>query len=131
MKKLHIIGLVIIAVAIGVILLRSNDYSSYADFDKAREHSSNEYHIVGRLNKSKEQMYNPQIDANKFEFYMVDEKGVESKVVYRGSKPDGFDQTEKIVVAGNYNKDANNFNASQILMKCPSKYVDENKAVNT
>ena len=131
MKKLHIIGLVIIAVAIGVILLRSNDYSSYADFDKAREHSSNEYHIVGRLNKSKEQMYNPQIDANKFEFYMVDEKGVESKVVYRGSKPDGFDQTEKIVVAGNYNKDANNFNASQILMKCPSKYVDENKSVNT
>jgi cytochrome c-type biogenesis protein CcmE len=131
MKKLHIIGLVIIAVAIGVILLRSNDYSSYADFDKAREHSSNEYHIVGRLNKSKEQIYNPQIDANKFEFYMVDEKGVESKVVYRGSKPDGFDQTEKIVVAGNFNRDANNFNASQILMKCPSKYVDENKSVNT
>ena len=131
MKKLHIIRWVIIAVAIGVILLRSNDYSSYADFDKAREHSSNEYHIVGRLNKSKEQIYNPQIDANKFEFYMVDEKGVESKVVYRGSKPDGFDQTEKIVVAGNFNRDANNFNASQILMKCPSKYVDENKSVNT
>lgn len=131
MKKLHIIGLVVIAVAIGIILLRSNDYSSYADFDKAREHSSNEYHIVGRLNKSKEQIYNPQIDANKFEFFMVDEKGVESKVVYRGSKPDGFDQTEKIVVAGNFNREANNFNASQILMKCPSKYVDENKSVNT
>lgn len=128
MKKIHIIGLVIIAVAIGVILTRSKDYSTYADFGTAKENTDHEYHVVGRLNKSKPQIYNPTQDPNRFEFYMVDEKGDESLVVYKGAKPDGFDQTEKIVVAGNYGKDE--FQASQILMKCPSKYVDENKNVN-
>jgi cytochrome c-type biogenesis protein CcmE len=128
MKKLHIIGLLIIAIAIGVIMTRSNDYSTYADFDVAKENTSNEYHVVGRLNKSKPQIYNPEKDANKFAFYMVDEKGIESLVEYRGTKPDGFDQTEKIVVAGSYG--SNSFKASQILMKCPSKYVDENKSQN-
>lgn len=127
MKKIHIIGLVIIAVAIGIILSQSNDYSTYADFSTAMENADEEYHIVGRLNKSKPQVYDPIKDANLFEFTMVDDKGVESKVIYKGTKPDGFDQTEKIVVAGNYNKD--HFQASQILMKCPSKYVDESKGV--
>lgn len=128
MKKLHIIGLIIIAIAIGVIMTRSKDYSTYADFSVAKDNLSNEYHVVGRLNKSKPQRYDPQVDANSFSFYMIDEKGIESLVEYRGSKPDGFDQTEKIVVAGSYG--SNSFKASQILMKCPSKYVDENKAQN-
>ena len=128
MKKIHIIGLVIIAVAIGFIFTKSDEYSTYADFNTAMDNSSSEYHIVGRLNKSKPQVYNPQEDANHFEFYMVDEKGVESKVIHKGTKPDGFDQTEKIVVAGNYEN--GHFKASQILMKCPSKYVDETKNVN-
>jgi cytochrome c-type biogenesis protein CcmE len=127
MKKIHIIGLIIIAAAIGIILTQSNDYSEYKDFNTAMDNPKEEYHIVGRLNKSKAQNYDPMKDANLFEFYMVDDKGVESKVIYKGTKPDGFDQTEKIVVAGNYDKD--HFQASQILMKCPSKYVDENKGV--
>lgn len=129
MKKIHIIGLIIIAAAIGIILTQSKDYSTYADFNVAMDHTDEEYHIVGRLNKSKEQVYDPIKNANLFEFYMVDEKGLESKVIYKGSKPDGFDQTEKIVVAGKYDRD--HFQASQILMKCPSKYVDENKEVKS
>lgn len=127
MKKIQIIGLLIIAAAIGLILTQSKDYSTYADFTTAMDNSDEEYHIVGRLNKSKPQNYDPIKDANLFEFYMVDDKGLESKVIYKGTKPDGFDQTEKIVVAGIYDKD--HFQASQILMKCPSKYVDESKGV--
>jgi len=127
MKKIHIIGLIIIAVAIGFIFTKSDEYSTYADFHTAMENASSEYHIVGRLNKSKPQVYDPQTNANLFEFYMVDEKGIESKVIYKGTKPDGFDQTEKIVVAGSYEE--NHFKATQILMKCPSKYVDETKDV--
>ncbi len=128
MSKLHIIGLIIIALAIGVILSRSNDYSSYSDFGTAKANESIEYHVVGRLNKSKPQIYDPIKDPNKFAFYMVDEKGIESLVEYNGAKPDGFEQTEKIVVAGSYERSS--FKASQILMKCPSKYIDENKMKN-
>lgn len=129
MKKLHIIGLLVIAVAVGLIFTKSEEYSTYSDFNTAMENSSSEYHIVGRLNKSKPQIYDPKVDANLFQFYMVDEKGVESKVIYKGTKPDGFDQTEKIVVAGSYSN--NHFKATQILMKCPSKYVDETKDVKS
>lgn len=129
MKKIHIIGLIIIAVAIGIIFSKSDEYSTYADFNTAMENEGSEYHVVGRLNKSKDQLYNPIKDANHFEFYMVDEKGVESKVIYKGTKPDGFDQTEKIVVAGKHTD--GQFVASQILMKCPSKYVDENKEMKS
>lgn len=129
MKKIHIIALLIIAVAIGIIFSKSDEYSTYADFNTAIENENTEYHVVGRLNKSKAQIYDPIKDANHFEFYMVDEKGIESKVVYKGTKPDGFDQTEKIVVAGKY--DNGEFVASQILMKCPSKYVDESKEMKS
>lgn len=128
MKKIHIIGLVIIAIAIGFILTQSKDYSTYADFNTSIQNEGTEYHVVGRLNKSKAQTYDPMVNANLFEFYMVDEKGMESKVIYKGTKPDGFDQTEKIVVAGKFTE--GQFQASQILMKCPSKYVDESKGVN-
>ena len=71
MKKIHIIGLVIIAVAIGIILSQSNDYSTYADFTTAMDNSDEEYHIVGRLNKSKAQIYDPIKDANHFIFWLA------------------------------------------------------------
>lgn len=129
MKKIHIIGLLIIAISIGFIAINSKEYSTYADFNTALENPSNEYHIVGRLDKSKPQVYNPIKNPNYFEFEMVDDKGVTSKVVYKGTKPDGFDQTEKIVVAGKFEN--NSFSASQILMKCPSKYVDEKQDIAT
>jgi cytochrome c-type biogenesis protein CcmE len=124
MKKIQIIALIFIIAAIGVIIFTTmKDSSEYADFAQTMENEGDEYHVVGRLNKSKPQLYEPLKNANYFEFYMTDEKGLESKVVYNGSKPDGFDQSEKIVIAGKYEN--NQFEASQILMKCPSKYVDE------
>jgi cytochrome c-type biogenesis protein CcmE len=43
-------------------------------------------------------------------------------VVFQGVKPGNFDQAEKIVVIGRYQEGA--FHASQILVKCPSKYDD-------
>lgn len=126
MKKMHLIGLLIIAASIGWILTQSKkEFSEYANFSQARMNAPKEFHVVGRLNKAKAQTYDPVTDANLFKFFMVDEQGLESLVVYKGAKPDGFDQTEKIVVAGNYKND--HFSASQILMKCPSKYIDENK----
>jgi cytochrome c-type biogenesis protein CcmE len=128
MKKIHIIGLVIIAVAIGVIISSSQDYSTYSTFDVAEETPDKEFHIVGKLDKTVSQKYDPKIDPNHFEFYMYDEKNNGVEVVYQGAKPDGFDQTEKIVVIGKMGK--GHFDAAKILMKCPSKYVDQNKQIN-
>ncbi|MBA3898660.1 MAG: cytochrome c maturation protein CcmE [Bacteroidetes bacterium] len=122
MKKTHIIGIIIIAIAIGAILSTVTDSSTYVSFAMAQANPNTEYHVVGQLNKEKEINYNPEVDANLFTFYMADNEGVESKVHFSGAKPQDFERSEQIVLTGKYHE--GNFVASKILMKCPSKYND-------
>jgi len=122
MKKSSIAGIVIIALAIGIIISTYADSSTYGSFTDARE-TETELHVVGQLNKEKELYYEPQKDANYFAFYMKDNQGKESKVVFNGSKPQDFERSEQIVLTGKMV--GNEFHASKILMKCPSKYTND------
>lgn len=119
MKKSSILGIVIIAVAIAMIISIYTDSSTYASFVTARE-TADEIHVVGELNKTKALHYDPIEDANYFSFYMLDNEGTECKVVFNGSKPQDFERSEQIVLTGKMVGDE--FHASKILMKCPSKY---------
>lgn len=122
MKKSSIIGIVIIAIAICVIISTYADSSTYGTFTEARA-STSELHVVGQVNKHKQLIYNPQQDANYFSFYMKDNKGLECKVVFNGSKPQDFERSEQIVLTGKMV--GSEFHASKILMKCPSKYTKD------
>lgn len=131
MKISHIIGIVVIAVAIGVIVSMSGDASTYVDFSKATElaseGSSKKVHVVGELTKDDSgtiigMRYTPQEDPNYFEFYLRDDKNKVQKVVYFNPMPQDFERSEKVVVIGAMKKDV--FHADKILMKCPSKYQD-------
>ena len=119
MKKSSIIGMIIIAVAIGVIISTYADSSTYGSFTEAQE-SQKELHVVGKLVKDKDMVYNPQQDANYFSFYMKDNMGKECKVVFTGTKPTDFEKSEQIVLTGQMQDGS--FHANKILMKCPSKY---------
>ena len=125
MKKLHVIGIVIIALAIGVIFVSLKDTSTYADFSEAISNPDKEYHVVGKLEKNKPFEYNPQMNANLFTFFMKDNNGLERKVLFNGSKPQDFEKSEQIVVVGKMLENGS-FACSKILMKCPSKYNDPN-----
>ena len=122
MKKIHIVGIVIIAVAIGAIFTTLNNTSTYASFTEAANEPDSEFHVVGKLNKEKETVYDPKVDANLFTFYMIDNKGTESKVILHKNKPQDFERSEQIVLIGKMQ--GQEFQASDILMKCPSKYND-------
>jgi cytochrome c-type biogenesis protein CcmE len=122
MKKTHIIGIIVIAVAIGAILSMVTDAATYADFTLAEASPNNQFQVVGQLNKDKEIEYAPQSDANRFSFYMVDQSGVERKVVFKGAKPQDFERSEQVVITGSFQGE--DFHADKILMKCPSKYND-------
>ena len=124
MKFKHIIGIVLIAVAIGTILTTLSSSSTYASFKEADEHTRSEYHVVGKLNKEKPTVYNPEKDANAFIFYMVDNKGTEKRVVLKKAKPQDFERSEQLVIIGKSAGENQDFVASDILMKCPSKYND-------
>lgn len=122
MQKIHIIGLIMIAIAVGVLISMMSDVTEYSNFEQAAA-SGARVKAVGKLSKDKPMEYNPQKDPNYFSFFMKDDKGVEKKVILQKSKPQDFEMSEQIVVTGKMK--GNDFVADEILLKCPSKYKDE------
>lgn len=121
MKKSSVIALIVIAIAIAMIIVIYTDSSTYSTFSEAKEKQT-ELYVVGVLNKEKELHYNPVVDANHFSFFMYDNDSTECKVVFRGSKPQDIERSEQIVLTGKMVGEE--FHASKILMKCPSKYTE-------
>jgi cytochrome c-type biogenesis protein CcmE len=125
MKKHHILIVIVIAICVGVIVSSTSSVNQYADFARAAEFEGKEFTVVGSLSKQHQVEYNPGVNPNLVIFYMADKNGKEAKVVLNQSLPQDMDKSEDIVVKGRY-KD-NVFYASSILLKCPSKYAEENK----
>jgi len=123
MKKSHIVVLFVIAAAIAAIIGMSSDYSSYATFAQAKLQEGKEFRVIGNLTEEKVMEYDPIKDPNLFSFQMLDKDGLEKKVVYYGAKPRDFERSEDIVLTGKMEGDV--FEASTILLKCPSKYVED------
>ncbi len=125
MNKNIIIALVLIVAGIAVFFNISKDVSTYASFKDAA--SGDKVKIVGQLAKDKPMVYDPENNPDIFSFYMVDSDDVEKQVILLQPKPQDFEMSEQIVVTGKMNEDV--FTASDILMKCPSKYKDEEIAL--
>ncbi|MBT1704588.1 cytochrome c maturation protein CcmE domain-containing protein [Chryseosolibacter indicus] len=130
MKKSHIIIIIVIAAAIGILVSTAGDASTYVGFGEAfqmaKAGSKKEIHVVGELKKDnagKVIGIEEGMDKVSFSFVMIDENGKEQKVDYNQPMPQDFTKSEKVVVIGAYNGDT--FKASKILLKCPSKYQEQ------
>jgi cytochrome c-type biogenesis protein CcmE len=130
MKKGHIIGLGIIAIAIVIITTSIGDASSYESFETALEMKKDgdekAIHVVGQLKKDAAGEVvglNVREDKTSFTFVLVDNDGTEQKVFYNEPVPADFTRSESVVVIGGY-KNEEIFVAEKILMKCPSKYQE-------
>jgi cytochrome c-type biogenesis protein CcmE len=123
MKKMHILLLVLLAVSIGGIVAMTGDYTTYGSFALSKSSPKTTLNIVGYLDKDKAIVYEPEKNANYFEFTMNDKDGNNQLVYYKGAKPQDFERSEQIVVKGQMEGDK--FHAAEILMKCPSKYNDD------
>ena len=122
MKKIHIIGIIMIGVAIALLTTAAEDVSTYATFQEATTTGA-KVKIVGQLSKDKEMVYQPEKDPNYFSFYIKDANEEERKVVLLAAKPQDFELSEQIVLTGRIKGEE--FIATEMLMKCPSKYKDE------
>ena len=122
MKKIHVIAILMIAVAIGLLVNAAGDMSTYATFEQAAR-TGDRVKVAGQLAKDKEMRYDPEEDPNYFSFYIRDTKGEERKVVLLAAKPQDFELSEQLVLTGKMQGDE--FVATDMLMKCPSKYKDE------
>ncbi len=124
MKKIHIVAGLLMAGAVLLFVITSTDFGTYYTFAEAEllEDGRN-VKIIGQLSKDKEMVYNPEIDPNRFTFYMTDEEGDERMVVLLSEKPQDFEMSEQLVLTGRFRDGT--FVAREMLMKCPSKYQDD------
>lgn len=122
MKKSHIVAIAVVAIAIAILISASKDVTTYSNFTQAGE-SGERVKLVGTLVQDKPVEYNPEKDPNYLSFWLKDEKGEVRQVVLRAAKPQDFERSENIVLTGQMN--GNTFEASDMLLKCPSKYEDQ------
>lgn len=122
MKPIHIVALAVIAIGIGALTLQAKDVATYANFSDAQK-GSEKVKVAGQLAKDKPMVYDPVKNPNKFSFYLRDQKGQEVLVNLMKPKPQDFELSEQVVVTGEMQGET--FVANEILMKCPSKYKDE------
>ncbi len=123
MKNTHIFALVVVGVLIAFIISASSSYSSYENFATAYSKSGKEFQVIGQLSQDKPIVYDAEVDANHYSFYMTDENGEERKVICEGNKPTDFERSEQIVLTGKM--EGEEFYASKVLLKCPSKYIED------
>ena len=119
-KSTIVILVVILIIIIGMLasLLGAGNYATFAD---AAAKEGKNVTIIGVLNKEKGISYQPEINANLSEFYVVDKSGVEKKVIFHDAKPRDIEKSEEITMEGRMIK--GEFHAVHILLKCPSKYA--------
>ncbi|MBS0000790.1 MAG: cytochrome c maturation protein CcmE [Cyclobacteriaceae bacterium] len=130
MKKTHIFGIVIIAIAVMMIIITAGDASTYVSFTQAKkmadDGNNNKIHVVGQLKKDMsgkvEELF-PSEDMLSVSFTMIDNEGREQRVYYNEPMPPDLVKSEQVVVIGSFNEDL--FIADKILLKCPSKYQEE------
>ncbi len=122
MKPIHIVALLVLAGGVAALTMQAKDVSTYATFTDAKT-ASNKVKVAGKLIKDKPMVYDPVANPNLFTFYLKDTNGKEVLVNLLKPKPQDFELSEQVVVTGDMQGEA--FVANEVLMKCPSKYKDE------
>ncbi len=122
--------LIIGLMALGVVMLisASKDMSTYSTFAQVKR-SGESSKVVGTLAKDKPMYYNAEENPNLFRFFMTDQEGEVHEVTLQAPKPQDFELSEQVVATGSFVGEE--FVATSILMKCPSKYKNEEVLVRS
>ena len=122
MKKSHFLAIIVVAVGVAVLISASRDVTTYANFTSAAK-SGEKVKLVGQLVKDRPVNYDPEKNPDFMSFYLEDEEGQIRKVNLHSGKPQDFERSEQIVLTGRM--EGKEFEASEMLLKCPSKYKDQ------
>ncbi len=122
MKKSHIILLLLIAVCIGVFASKLGNVSSYSSYEDAMGKEGTTVQLIGTLARSHPVNYDPIKDPNSFSFHLTDRDGKEIEVVCFDDMPRDFEKSDQIVLTGAMKGET--FYADDMLVKCPSKYEE-------
>jgi cytochrome c-type biogenesis protein CcmE len=123
MKNNQIAIIIAIAVLIGYTLVKLGNSATYSSFADATNKPGEITTVIGYLNLDAAMDFDPKTVT--LRFIAKDKKGNESLVVYNQPKPQDFERSEEITMTGYATDSA--FVATDILMKCPSKYNEQNE----
>ncbi len=79
MKKLHIMILIAVAIAIAGLLTLTGDLTTYDSIESAKKKEGKYVHLIAKLDKSKPIEYDPVKDPNYLSFYAVDSLGAKTQ----------------------------------------------------
>ena len=125
-KKRYPVGVIILVLVVGYLIYLSfgSSVSYYVTvsefFAKGTELHNTNLRVAGKIADS-------PVDWNAQDLklsFIITEGGDTMTVIYQGAKPSGFKAGSNILVEGEYHSDGV-FQASQLIMKCPSKYEPE------
>ena len=73
--------------------------------------------------------YDPQVNTSLTKFHLTDKSGAVHEVWLEKAKPTGLERSESIDLYGKAGD--GHFRATEMLMKCPSKYNEQNHLLDT
>jgi len=120
MKRSSIVLLAVVALLIGALLVTLQDASVYATFEMAKKQQPETVTVVATLDLEAPMDFDPK--GSILTFQAIDKEGQHAIVRYNQPKPTDFERSEEITLTGHFTDSA--FIATEILMKCPSKYTD-------
>jgi hypothetical protein len=131
LKRTHIVILVLIATAIGVLISFMGNLSTYETIASAKQKEGKTVTIIAKLDNSQPIEYDAQKNPNFTSFHITDTLGNKARVVYYYEKPFDIEKAERIVMSGKMNGEVFEIRKKDgILIKCPSKYKDDPKAAS-
>ena len=125
-RKRYLVGGILVLAAVGFLLYTSlagsvSYYLTVSEFiERSSELADRQVRVIGKVADAPIS-WNPE--SLELEFAITESRDTLS-VLYEGAKPSGFKVGADILVEGMLEDDGL-FHASQLLMKCPSKYLPE------
>lgn len=119
-SRLYLLGGVLLLVFAGFSLSSFREaLTPYVDYQQART-GNRMVQVAGALAKGSS-MY--EAERSSLLFTIKDPKSPDTlRVRYKGVKPGNFEDAISIVAIGHYDPSVKEFEASKLLVKCPSKY---------
>jgi cytochrome c-type biogenesis protein CcmE len=120
-KPVHIVGIGIILVALvyGFFGFRDGFRSYTQSVDEAIA-ATRSVQLAGFLGSTGE-----LDERGRFTFMLQDENGKMVKVISNDPRPANFEQAISVVAIGSYSAEEQAFMADDLLIKCPSKYQEQ------
>ena len=123
MRKKYLIGVIILVLVVGYLIYLSfgssvSYYVTVSEFlARSAELHDTDVRVAGKIADSPIDWDTEDLELS----FNITEGGETIKVIYQGAKPSGFKAGSDVLVEGRCNSDGV-FRASQIILKCPSKY---------